>query len=69
MVGTVNGAEQEKEKLKAIVVREFERAVRNAKNTDGLTQTFWVSMCHLLSDKLKKDFDVIAKFSLEEGAD
>ncbi len=41
MVGTVNGADLEKEKLKAIMIREFERAVRNAKNTDGLTQTFW----------------------------
>ena len=69
MVGTVNGAEFEKEKLKTIMIREFERAVRNAKNTVGLTQAFWVSMCHVLSDKLKNDFNVIAKFSLEEGAD
>ena len=69
MGGTVNGADHEKEMLKTIMIREFERVLRNAKNTVGLTQAFWVSMCHVVSDKLMKDFNVIAKFSLEEGAD
>ncbi len=65
--GTVNGADHEKEMLKTIMIREFERALRSAKNTVGLTQAFWVSVCHVVSDKLKKEFGVIAKFSLEEG--
>ncbi len=67
MDGVVTNAEHEKEMLKTIMIREFERVLRNAKNTVGLTQAFWMSMCYVVSNKLKQEFGVIAKFSLEEG--